>query len=293
MIDARSLTLALNGRWHGRYGAAPCPVCQPEGRKTQNALTIAEGRSGLLLHCKKSDCDFRDVAAAAGIAPGDFAPPDPLETMRREAERRAHEAKRAEHAERLWLASKPIEGTIAERYLRGRGITCALPPTLRFKRDCFHSWSGKWLPAVVALVEGGEGFAVHRTFLAADGAGKASVETNKAMLGQTAGGAVRLSESGGRIVVAEGIETALSLLCGLLDGPAEVWAALSTSGLRGLSQPPVPGFLTIAADGDRPGQDAAYDLAERAAAYGWQVSVLPAPDGADWNDILTGKAVLA
>ncbi len=39
MTDARALTQALGGRWHGHYGAAPCPVCQPERRKGQNALT--------------------------------------------------------------------------------------------------------------------------------------------------------------------------------------------------------------------------------------------------------------
>lgn len=293
MIDARSLTMALGGRWHGRYGAAPCPVCQPDRRKDQNALTIADGNSRLVLDCKKLGCDFRDIAAAAGIAPGDFAAPDPVEIMRREAERRALDTKRSEQAKRLWLSSAPIEGTIAERYLRGRGITCAMPPTLRFKRDCFHSWSGKWLPAMVALVQSGEGFAVHRTYIAADGAGKAAVETNKAMLGTVTGGAVRLSDGAGRLVVAEGIESAASLLCGLLDGPAEVWAALSTSGLRGLSLPPVPGLLTIATDGDQPGRDAGYALAERAAAFGWQVTMLPAPEGADWNDVLAGKAVLA
>jgi hypothetical protein len=41
MTDARSLTLSLGGRWHGRYGAAPCPVCQRERRPGQNALTLA------------------------------------------------------------------------------------------------------------------------------------------------------------------------------------------------------------------------------------------------------------
>jgi hypothetical protein len=31
MRGARGLTLALSGRWHGGYGAAPCPACQPRG----------------------------------------------------------------------------------------------------------------------------------------------------------------------------------------------------------------------------------------------------------------------
>jgi len=32
-------------------------------------------------------------------------------------------------------------------------------------------------------------------------------------------------------------------------------------------------------------------LAERAHAAGWTVSLLPAPDGQDWNDVLVAKEV--
>lgn len=79
----------------------------------------------------------------------------------------------------------------------------------------------------------------------------------------------------------------------LLGRPGTIWAALSTSGIRGLRLPPQPGGLTIAPDGDTAGREAANALAERAHGLGWQVSLLPAPDGRDWNDILTGKAVAA
>jgi hypothetical protein len=92
-------------------------------------------------------------------------------------------------------------------------------------------------------------------------------------------------------VVAEGLETALSLVSGLLRKPATVWAALSTSGLRGLVLPETCTRLTIAADGDDPGRSAANALAERAQALGWAVSLLTAPNGSDWNDVLRGKAV--
>lgn len=293
MTDARTLTLALGGRWHGRYGAAPCPVCQPERRRDQNALTVADGRSGLLAHCKKSSCDFPDVATAAGITPGAFAPPDPEAVSRREAERRAELKRKAGQARKLWAEALPITGTVAEGYLRARGITCPLPATLRFHPACWHGATARRYPALVALVDGGEGFAVHRTFLRADGTGKAPVEPAKAMLAATAGGAVRLAHGPGRLVVGEGIESTLSLLSGLLDGPATVWATLSTSGMRGLHLPPQPGRLTVACDGDEPGRAAAFALAERAHALGWAVGILDPGDGLDFNDVLTGKAVAA
>jgi hypothetical protein len=119
------------------------------------------------------------------------------------------------------------------------------------------------------------------------------VTPSKAMLGAVTGGAVRLADGLGPLVVAEGIETALSLASGLLHAPATVWSALSTSGIRGLNLPPTASRLTIAPDGDAPGRKAANALAERAHALGWQVSLLSAPDGCNWNDILTMKGEAA
>ena len=293
MTDARTLTISLGGKWLARYGTAPCPICQPERRRDQDALTLSDAPDGrLLAHCKKAACSFRDLAAALGLTPDTFARPDPMDLARREDHRRAEAAKKAAQAWAVWAAAVPIRHTLAEVYLRGRGITCDLPATLRFHGGCWHV-SGRRLPALVARVEGCDLPAVHRTYLAPDGTGKAKVDPPKTMLGAVAGGAVRLTEGPGPLVVAEGIETALSLACGLLTGPAAIWAALSTSGLRGLHLPAQPGALIVASDGDASGQAAAYALAERAAATGWKVSTLAAPEGCDWNDVLTRKGAAA
>lgn len=291
MTDASELTTALGGRWHGRYGAAPCPICQPDRRKGQNALTVADGRNGrLMLDCKKSGCAFLDILAAAGLRSGDYLPPDTATLAQRERDARAEAEKRAAQAERLWREAQPIAGTVAETYLRdARGITCPFPPTLRFHAACWHGPTAKRYPAMVAAIQGTGAAAVHRTYLRADGSGKADIAPAKAMLGATSGGAVRLSDGPGRLVVVEGIESGLSLLCGLLDGPATVWAALSTSGLRGLRLPAQAGLLTIATDGDGPGRAAGHALADRAHGLGWQVSILDPGTGRDFNDILTER----
>ena len=290
MTDARTLTLGLGGRWLAAYGTAPCPVCQPERRRDQNALTLSDAPDQrLLLNCKKSGCSFADLLAALGLTSGDFARPDPTDTAKREAERRTEAAKKSGQAEAVWREAVPIGGTLAEAYLLGRGITCALPETLRFHAACWHA-SGHRLPGMVARVEGCDLSAVHITYLRPDGSGKAEVDPPKAMLGGVNGGAVRLTQAKGPLVVAEGIETALSLACGLLGGPAAIWAALCTSGLRSLRLPASPGALVIALDGDEPGRAAARNLAERAYRLGWKVSLLPAPNGLDWNDVLTRKA---
>lgn len=294
MSTAKHITLDCGGKWHGNYGTAPCPVCQPDGRIDQTALTLADGRDGrLLLDCKKSGCAFLDILAAVGLRSGDYTPPDAATIAQREREAKAETEKRAAQAKRLWQEAQPIAGTLAETYLRAREITCDLPPALRFHPEAWHGPTARSYPAMVAAVQGAGLPAVHRTYLRVDGTGKATIDPDKMMLGAVSGCAVRLCEGASRLVVAEGIESGLSLLCGLLDAPATVWAGLSTSGLRGLHLPAQPGRLTIAVDGDVPGRAAGHALAEQAHALGWQVSILDPGTGTDFNDILTGKGVAA
>jgi hypothetical protein len=227
------------------------------------------------------------VTLAAGISAGGGAI-DRQAAQAADMKRTAYEAEQKAKGRKLWEAGKPISGTKGEAYLRGRGITCPLPPSLRWVADTFHGPSARWVSAMVANVSTG---GVHRTFFQKSGV---RLDRNAKMLqGPSAGGAVVLSAADGPLVVCEGIETGLSLLSGLLTGPATVWAALSTSGLRRLRLPPQPGQLTVAVDGDEPGREAGRALAERAHALGWQVSILDPGNGADFNDLLTGKVVAA
>ncbi|MDB3929342.1 toprim domain-containing protein [Paracoccaceae bacterium] len=292
MMTAEILCTQLGGRWYGRYGAAPCPVCQPERHKGQNALTISDGFSSLLANCKKAGCSFQQIAAASGLIQGTFKARSTSDIARRKAQEQANAAKRIWQAKLVWSEALPIDGSIADHYLRQRGITCELPDTLRFHPHCWHL-TGKRLPAIVAVIDGAAGFAVHRSYLEPDGSGKAQVEPAKAMLGSAHGGAVKLTEAHGPLVVAEGVETALSLSCGLLNKAASVWAALSTAGVQGLRLPINPSELIIASDADVAGRKAAHTLAVRADGLGWKVSLLPAPNGQDWNDVLNEKGVVA
>lgn len=290
-MDARTLTLSLGGAWRSSYGSAACPICQPERRRNQCALSITEVGGKLLLHCHKLGCGFRSIAAAAGIASGRVARPDPAVLAAREAAHKAEAEKRQRQARTIWAEALPVQGTPAETYLRARGIDAALPASLRFHPACWHGATATRHLALVAAVEGVVGFGVHRTYLHADGTAKAAVEPAKAMLGQCGGGAVRLSSYAGPLVACEGIETGLSLLSGLLDSPATVWAALSTSGMQALRLPSLAGDLIIAADSDDcgVGVKAAEQLAERAYQKGWKVRIEPAPPGMDWNDALQQK----
>jgi len=238
---------------------------------------------------KHASCAYCERLISGYAATALFQPHRQLAQRDREA--KAEAEKRAAQAKRLWQEAQPIAGTVAEAYLRGRGITCPLPPTLRFHPDAWHGPTARRYPAMVAAVQGAGLPAVHRTYLRADGSGKAGLEDgDKLMLGACAGSAVRLADGPARLVVAEGIESGLSLLCGLFDGHATIWAALSTSGLRGLHLPTQAGRLTIATDGDKPGREAVHALADRAHGLGWKVGILDPRTGADFNDILQERA---
>lgn len=282
MTDARGITLGLGGRWRRRFGMAPCPVCQPEQRGDRNALTLSDAADGrLLAHCKKLGCDFTDIIAALGFTGGGYEPPNPYALAARDAEAQAEQRRALERCKRIWDRARPLVGTEGEAYFQRRGITVPLPNCLRWRSDILHTPSGRWVSAVVAKVEPTGG--LHRTFLLPDG------KRDKLMLGPCSGGSVRLTEEIGPLLIGEGIESTLSALQLLGRPEVSAWATLSTSGMRGVVLPEAVGELIIAVDGDAPGRAAGADLAERAVALGWRVSVADPSDGQDWNDQLIHK----
>jgi hypothetical protein len=142
---------------------------------------------------------------------------------------------------------------------------------------------------MVALVTNGvNGMpqAAHRTFLARGGGGKAPIEPKKMMLGPCRGGVVRLAEPGDVLMVGEGLETCLAAM--QVTGHS-AWAALSTSGLRGLDLPENLRDVIVLADGDEAGEAAARDCALRWTRQGRRVRVARPPQGLDFNDVLMGQ----
>jgi hypothetical protein len=193
--------------------------------------------------------------------------------------------KRIPAALKIWSSTSAAAGTAAERYLISRGITLPPPPALRFHPGLKHP-TGEFLPAMVALVSGGvDGFsrAIHRTYLAPDGKGKAAASPQRAMLGPCRGGVVRLAQANESVMVGEGIETCFAAMQAT-GKPA--WAALSTSGLRTLDLPLSIRDITILADGDDAGEAAAKHAAARWVSEGRRVRIARPPGGKDFNDLL-------
>ena len=198
-------------------------------------------------------------------------------------------ANSSEAARRLFAASKPIRGTLAEGYLRSRGIILpADVSALRFHPRCFYRGpQGRetW-PALIAAVtdQGGAIAGVQRTWLD-PGGGKAPLEQPRRAMGHLAGNAVRLGVASDVLTAAEGIETALALKTVMPAMP--VVAALSAAHLAALLLPSPLRRLYVARDNDGAGRLAVERLRARSGAGDIDIRAL-APRTEDFNaDLLT------
>jgi hypothetical protein len=181
---------------------------------------------------------------------------------------------------------RPLEGE-PRAYLLAR--ECALPPAdgdLYCHGAWLHPPSRTTAPALVALVTDamtGEALTLHSTWTRADG----TKAHPRRLLGdhRKVGGVIRLWPDEAvttGLAIAEGLETALSLAHAFTP----VWACIDASNLRAF--PVLPGIeaLTIGADNDPAGREAAEACALRWHDAGREVRIVMAPDvGADLNDV--------
>jgi hypothetical protein len=281
--------VALTDGHLGKHDVA-CPQCGPQRHAAANrrrrVLRIWHPEPGFVtFYCAR--CGTGGYAIDDGREPVSRAV---LEEMRRKAEAfdREKAAEQLAKARWLWLNSRPIAGTIAERpYLRDeRGISGTLPGTLRFKpatSDHPPALIGAFgLPAepepgvlmiLRAQVEG-----VHLTRLKPDGLSKDDERGSaKIMIGRSSGWPIVLApvnDSGG-LGITEGIEDGLSVL---LTGLG-VWVAGSASRLPALAAR-VPSYVdevTIFAHTDD-GMRHAVELERRLRARGLSAATAEVPE---------------
>lgn len=211
-------------------------------------------------------------------------PPPPPAPPRDDAEA----ARNRDLGRRMWTESAPAVDTLAEVYLRGRGLALPHSAALRFHPACPRG-DGPPMPAMLGLMtrpETNEPCGVHRTFLAADGRGKAPIERPKRMLGNA--GVIRLvpdEEVTLGLGICEGIETGLAVMQHF--GFSPVWAACSAGGIAKF---PVLGgieAIRIFADMDDNGAgiEAARACASTWAAAGREAVIKKPAIGSDWLDV--------
>ncbi len=289
-MAAESIAKALGGRKVGGGWMARCPAHHDR----EPSLSICDADDGKILVCCHAGCDQERVIAALrsrGLWPdtGSHQSKRSAPRAATNSQSRGDEAKRTEAALAIWQAAVPADGALVETYLTARGLHLPLSQTIRFHAGLKHPSGGIW-PVMVTLVTRGVDdvpIAIHRTFLARDGGGKAPVAPQKMMLGPCRGGAVRLGKASDILMVGEGIETCLAAMQASGD-PA--WAALSTSGLLTLDLPDEVRDVIVLADGDDAGEAAANGAALRWKREGRRVRIARPPQDYDFNDLLLGRA---
>ena len=275
----------------------------------------------------KTGKSFAEAVESLGARPEDLRETPEERRKREEAHRRKVEADARrdarkklsvrEIAYRIWKEGRPIAGTLAEGYLRGRGIDfdVTLFASLRFHPDLElrdgGTFVGRW-PALLAAVQApddGRFLGIWRIYLDPDlrpqFKGRAEVPeglSTKVGLGAytDAGGCVRLGRPGPVGNVVEGLETGLGVF-GILGGREPVQCALSTSGMVNFRPPAGQTRTLVWPDGDvdrirvvggrekqieSPGIKAGRTLIERLRAEGHAAELQPTPKNArDYLDV--------
>ncbi|CAO3425641.1 DUF7146 domain-containing protein [Azospirillum doebereinerae] len=202
----------------------------------------------------------------------------------------------SEAARRLFARSRPIAGTLAEVYLRNRGLPdIRKADSLRFQPRCWYRDAADRFaqgPALIAAVTDPEGriTGVQRTWLDPSGRSKAAMVSPRRALGQLLGNGVRFGVADDVLAAGEGVETMLALQAALPGLP--VVAALSAGHLAALRLPPALRRLYVARDNDPAGCRAVERLGTRAEAVGIEALIL-APQAGDFNDDLLVDGVAA
>lgn len=285
-------------------GGYICNQCTPEGGSGFDLLMLVYGWTFAEA--------ARQVAALLGMRPSENPP------AARQPESPEPKPDKQPELIRLFNAAAPLADTPAALYLKGRGLAPELFDACPDLRYCpaLPYWiqrGGKpesigSCPAILAAVRTPDGTlqGLHKTYLQTDGQGAwrkfAGIHPDTGdplpakkmaarFAGSLKGAAVHLfpPDFQGRIIAAEGIETALAAWQ-LFGIPAV--AALSAHGLQSLQWPHGTETLLIAADNDhsQTGIKAARALSIRAARAGigggiWQ----PETAGFDALDELNAK----
>ena len=253
------------------------------------SLSVSLGRHAILLHCF-AGCSNEEVIAA--LARHGIHPRELFDGSGEALPELAREKTVDWNACRLWRGAGALKESPAQAYLLKRGVT-------QFSSDLrFHPATPlgprddvRFLPAMLAAVRTDLGvIAVNRTFLDASSASLADFERPKRALGSLQHGSVRLAmPRGGRLGLAEGIETALSAMQ-LFGVPC--WATLGNERFGLVTIPENVRELHLFVDNDAGGDLAEERAREAYACVSRRIAASrPAVEGEDWNAVLMRRVL--
>jgi hypothetical protein len=278
----------------GAEHVGPCPICGGDDRFSINTAKgvffcrgCVKGGSGAIdLQIFLDGGDFvtavKTLTGTESLVGKHTAPADAkAKADKRRRDQAEHEAEQHRKASWLWSQSQPIEGSIAEKYLReARGISGPLPATLRFlpARDTHASAliAAFALPHELEpgmLVSPQHVDAVHLVKLTGDGSDRLREPKAKISIGAVNGRPIVVAPVNdlGGLAICEGIEDGLTAHCATGLG---AWASASAPFLPKLAAT-VPAYVevvTIFAHNDG-GLPHAKQLADQLRAKGVEVTL--------------------
>ena len=157
-MTAEKIALALGGRRGSNGWTARCPAHADRSP----SLSIADTADGKVLVYCHAGCEQAlviDALRDRGLWPtndryqGKIIRLQPHQLAHHE---RDHEgADRTAAALKIWRSAAPATNTLAETYLKSRGIDITPPASLRFHPALRHRSGGLW-PAMIGLVRGSD-----------------------------------------------------------------------------------------------------------------------------------------
>jgi putative DNA primase/helicase len=224
------LAQALGARRSGRGWVAACV----SHRERTPSLHISEGHDGrILVHCFGGCAQERviDVLRARGLwANGNQTHQHFISPGQYRAEKAKSEIAIDALINQIWSEAIDPSGTIAEEYLSSRKL--CLPPELRVSVLRFHPnciWESGTAPCLIAgyrSIKNDKLTAIHRICLHEP---RRWPRVERKMFGRVGGSAVKLDPIGDRLVIGEGIETAMAAR---QLGMRPVWALGSSGGIK-------------------------------------------------------------
>jgi phage/plasmid primase-like uncharacterized protein len=222
-----------------RYGSRKGSlVINTRGQKQGSWRDFQTGEGGdmlSLIHHSLGKPSFRETLHEAVKFLGGVSlelPPVVAVKKQQPGDEKAH---KRERARQIYASSQRIEGTLAEKYLReSRGIKGNLPDVLRFHPKLKHWVSGECHPALVVATknQSGEVMGIQAIFLDKRTGKKISTGEGKLSLGTIQEGSLlHEGKDQTRIAIAEGLETALSILEAQPD-----WSVAVTFGVTNLGK---------------------------------------------------------